>query len=318
MLDVIPIPSGCPMTTMRNGRRYLATIGRGEAISLQGDKSDVKLEIQEGCPKRAYLMEVRTDLTNFKSIIPVEKFILPDDECFISPIVEVLAPAETNTSSYTLRIPHCLGEDDDRTKVKVRMIHENRNPAVVEVPKGNVGPLYYDIDARYIELHTTHFTKVICTICQTPYHCLNTAANYWFAKFDSDHKKPDSILHDVEIRPYFGDVLHTIVDFRKVIYFQVKNMFLPVIGCMMSTTKFIFFLTFLKQDVEENINLRYVTMGHLSISRQRYNLNSGKIELSLQLGDPEWQPRLGPAGRKKWDVTSRTFTEVSFVTETNL
>ena len=57
-------------------------------------------------------MEVRSDLSNFGSIIP-------DDECFISPIVEVLAPAETNTSSYVLRIPHCLDEDDDRTKVKV-------------------------------------------------------------------------------------------------------------------------------------------------------------------------------------------------------
>ena len=72
-------------------------------------------------------MEVRTDVSNFESIIP-------DDECFISPIVEALAPAQTSTSSYTLRIPHCLDEGDDKTKVKVRMIHENRVPTVVEVP----------------------------------------------------------------------------------------------------------------------------------------------------------------------------------------
>ena len=112
MLDVIPLPSGCPMTTTRKGRRYLATVAKGEAINLQGDKSDVRLEISKGCPKRAYLMEVRTDPSSFGSIIP-------DNECFISPIVEVLAPAETNTSSYTLWIPHCLDEDDDRSKVKV-------------------------------------------------------------------------------------------------------------------------------------------------------------------------------------------------------
>ena len=229
MLCVIPLPSGCPMTTTRKGRRYLATVGKGEATSLQGDRSDVKLEIKEGCPKRAYLMEVRTDPSSFRSIIP-------DDECFISPIVEVLAPARTETSSYTLRIPHCLDEHDDRTKVKVRMIHENRNPAVVEVPKGNAGALCYDIDDRFIELHTTHFTKVICTICQTPYHCLDTVTSFWFANFETRlmkatlAQKLTNLLkgfiqrtqgptqHDVEIRPYFGGVLHTILDFRKVIH----------------------------------------------------------------------------------------------------
>ena len=55
-------------------------------LSIQRDKSDVKLEIKEGCLKRACLMEVRT------------KSIIPDNECFISPIVEVVAPAETSTS----------------------------------------------------------------------------------------------------------------------------------------------------------------------------------------------------------------------------
>ena len=198
------------MTTTRNGRRYLATVARGKATSLQGDRSDVKLEIKEGCPKRAYLMEVRTDTSSFESIIP-------DDECFISPIVEVLAPAKTNTSSYILRIPHHLDEDDDRTKVKVRMNHDDRYPAVVEVPKGNAGTLFYDINARFIELHTSHFTTVICTICKTPYHCRERINNLWFARFDSSNK--------VEIRPYFGGMLYNIVDFRKVCsgHFRIKS-----------------------------------------------------------------------------------------------
>ena len=132
MLDVIPLNSSCLMTTKRKGRRYLATVAKGKAASLQGPKSDVELQISERCPKRAYLMEVRTDPSSFGSNIP-------DDECFISPIVDVLAPAKTETSSYTLRIPHWMDEGDDRTKVKVRMIRENRNPAVVEVPKSNAG-----------------------------------------------------------------------------------------------------------------------------------------------------------------------------------
>ena len=212
---VFSFPTRCPMTTRRNGRHYMATVTKGEATSLQGDKSDVRLEIEEGCPKRAYLMEVRTDPSSFESIIP-------DDECFISPIVDVLAPAETSTSSYILRIPHCLDEDDDRTKVKVRMVHENRNPPVVEVPKGNAGALYYDIDDRFIELHTTRFCKVICTICQNPFHCLQRIHSVWFAKFDTEEQEvvttnhSASLHHDIVIRPYFCGVIHTIIDFRKV------------------------------------------------------------------------------------------------------
>ena len=227
MLNAISIPSGCPMTIVRRGRRYLATVARGEVTSLQGDKSDVKLQIKEGCPKRPYLMEVRTDPSNFGLIIP-------SNECFISPIVEVLAPAETSTSSYILTIPHCLNENDDRTKVKVRMIHENRNPAVVEVPKGNAGALYYDINDRFIELHTTHFTTVICTIRQTPYHCRERINSLWFASFETEQenislmqkvtgavsrffqKETSQVQHQIEIRPYFGGILYDIVDFRKV------------------------------------------------------------------------------------------------------
>ena len=214
MPDVIHSSALCPMTTTRKGRTYIATVPKGEAISLQTDKSDVKLEIQEGCPKRPYLMEVRTDLSNFGSVIP-------DDECFISPIVEVLAPAETSTSSYTLWIPHCLDEDDERTKVKVRMIHENRIPAVIFVPekaKCTDGVLFYDVNNRFIELHTTHFTTVICTYCSTPFHCLGRINSLFFAKFESEEKNDSPVQHHVEIRPYFGGVLYNIVDFRKVKY----------------------------------------------------------------------------------------------------
>ena len=217
------------MTTMRKGRCYLATVGKGEATSLQGNKSDVRLKINEGCPKRAYLMEVRTDLSSFGSIIS-------DDECFISPIVEVVGPAETSTSSYILQIPHCLDDNDNRSKVKVRMINENRTPAVVEVPKGSAaGPLFYDIDDGFIKLHTQHFCKIICTICQTPYHCLDRVINFCFAKFETHQQKTSvthkvtsflkglfqmndgTIQHQVEVRPYFCSVPHIIRDFREVI-----------------------------------------------------------------------------------------------------
>ena len=322
MLDVIPLPSGCPMTTTRKGRKYIATVARGGAISLQGDKSDVKLQINKGCPKRAYLMKVKTDLSSFDSI--------PDDECFISPIVEVLAPAETSTSSYTLRIPHCLDEDDDRSKVKVRMIHENRNPAVppVEVPKGNGGTLYYTINNRFIELHTTHFTTIICTICQNPYHCRGRISNFWFANFETEEKKVDEglcLVHDVEIRPYFGGVLHATVDFTKVFkivfcrkfYFQYICTFLLKSYCLLYGFSHILYkqniFVCIKQNVEATVNLRYVTKGILKRSSSGFNPESSQIKFSLKVPDIEWKPR---QGFDKWDQDTRTFTEVGFFLQT--
>ncbi len=186
----------------------------GEDIQLQGNKSDVQLQIKADCPTRAHLMGIRTDLSSFASIIP-------DDECFIAPVVKVLAPAKTNISAYILRIPHCLSEDDDRRKVKVRMLHENRHPAeaLVEVlPRDKEGQraLFYDIDASHIELHTPHFCEIICTICQTPLHCLTRATSFFFGNFESCEE--DGVMqHEVEIRPYFCSIPYAeIKDFREV------------------------------------------------------------------------------------------------------
>ena len=214
------IPRGvlCPMTTVRKGRRYLATVSEGEATSLKGDKSDVRLDIRKGCPKGAYLMEVRTDLSNFESFIQ-------NDECFISPIVEVLAPPETSSVSYILTIPHCLHVEDDRSKVIVRMIHEESVILVPEREKCTDGVLFYDIYTNFIELHTPHFTKTICSICKTPYHCRERIHSIWYAKLHSQELSGsglfnwfvrNEIRHDVEIRSYLCSDIHTMAEWRNV------------------------------------------------------------------------------------------------------
>ncbi len=213
------------MTTVRRGRTYLATVARGGNFCLQGEQSDVHLQITSKCPTRAHLMEVKTDLANFNSIKVNGKPLIPDDECFIAPVVKVLGPAKTNTSAYILRIPHCLSEADDKSKVKVRMLKENRLPAqaLVEVPENKYGDmdLYYEIDARYIELHTPDFSEVFCTICQTPLHCLSRATCFFFGSFESCEQ--DGLMqHEVEIRPYFCSIPYAeIKDFRQVGHFVV-------------------------------------------------------------------------------------------------
>ncbi len=164
-------------------------------------------------------MEVRTDLPDFAKTCK-DKSVIPDDECFIAPVVEILAPMKTKTSAYILRIPHCLSPDDDKSKVKVRLWHENRYPPhnIEEVPprgKCTDGVLFYDINSRDIVLHTTHFCKVICTIRDKPQHCLKRVVNFCFAnhKTNATTKRPGSL---VEVRPFFCCGLYKVMDFEQV------------------------------------------------------------------------------------------------------
>ncbi len=205
---------------MRNGRRYIATVARGKDICLQGDKSDVQLQITAKCPDKAYFMEVRTDVSSFSSIQCNAELVISNGECFIAPMIKVLAPAKTDTSAYILWIPHCLSKDDDMSNVKVRMLKENRLPAqaIVEVPESKHGgrDLYYKIGPRYIELHTPDFSEVFCTICQTPPHCLTRATSFIFGKFET-FDEAGATVNEVEIRPYFCSIPYKeIVDFRQV------------------------------------------------------------------------------------------------------
>ncbi len=228
----------------------MARVAKGATVCLQGDKSDVQLQITAGCPKRAHLMEVRTDLSSFTSIKVKNKPLIPDNECFIAPVVDILAPAKTTNSAYLLRIPHCLSDDDDKNNVKVRMWFENRHPAqsVIEVPsrdKCTDGVLFYDIDNQFFELHTPHFCKVICTICQTPLHCLDRATSFFFGKFES-YEENNGIQHEVEMRPYFCSIPYAkVTDFRQV-YFsahvcQATKCFLPELKLKKTNLQFLGF-----------------------------------------------------------------------------
>ncbi len=138
---------------------------------------------------------------------------VPDDECIIAPIVEVLAPARTQTSAYILKIPHCLDEGHDRSKVMVRMLQENRQPAVVEVPprdKCTDGVLFYDIDLDFIDLHTPHFCTIISSYKEKI--CLDSTYNFFFGNFHTEDGSSE-----VNIRPYLCNFLHArIQDFRQV------------------------------------------------------------------------------------------------------
>ena len=68
---------------------------------------------------------------------------------------------------------------------------------------------------------------------------------------------------------------------------------------------------FLFQSVEANTNLKYITQGSLKTSESEFNPEAAWIKIWLEVEDPEWQPK---QGINKWNIRSRTFFEVSFIT----
>ena len=53
-----------------------------------------------------------------------------------------------------------------------------------------------------------------------------------------------------------------------------------------------------RQQLKGAVDLRCITHGSLETSRSKFKPESGEIEFSLRVEDPEWQPKLGC---NKWD-----------------
>ena len=56
------------------------------------------------------------------------------------------------------------------------------------------------------------------------------------------------------------------------------------------------------------MEMKCITHGSLRTSRSKFNPESGQIEFSMKVEDPDWEPR---QGRINWNPKFRIFTEVS-------
>ena len=167
----------CPMTMQKNWRRYIGTVSRGEARRLQGEDSDVSLDIPPGLPG-VYLCRVHTDHTRF-----TRHGIVPESECIIGPFVEFEFKQLQNKPDdkvkkspeafFEICIPHCLSEPELWKNIKVRHgnIFPGENGQVDEIheisSKANEKntDMYYEITEKFINIFTREFCHFTCTAC---------------------------------------------------------------------------------------------------------------------------------------------------------
>lgn len=104
----------------KNRRKFIATVTHGAAKTLQGDGSDVLLDIPEDS-KGLYMIRVHTDHSRFRDVIP-------DEECIVGPIVEAECcqlgdGRDEKTHRRKLKIlciPHCVRDRSLWKYIRVR------------------------------------------------------------------------------------------------------------------------------------------------------------------------------------------------------
>ena len=135
----------------------------GEPCTVQGTNSDVILHVPKGI-YGTLLANIHTDPAKFIHHIPKEN-------CLIAPICEYrLQPAEGHTLpknvKYKIQIPHII-KNIDEVQHHISIFHGNihcRDPGLkVAKQNSSTDRLPHDIDDKYINIYTSHFSGFIVT-----------------------------------------------------------------------------------------------------------------------------------------------------------
>ena len=201
--------------------------------TVQIPNSDASLHISKNSVG-LFMMQVLTDdpiYTNFNHI--------PKDECFVSPVVEVVHSSfnfRRPDIIHTLKIPHCLPEQDMWKSFKVRQwsgdeYRELRN----FLPKKDIKKLSkfrqwsgdehrgdehrgdehregcFYVDEHFITIQTRTFSKFTCTVCKNvcqfrPHVFLCGELLFWKEPYETT----------VKIITYISTYLTSLKEFRKV------------------------------------------------------------------------------------------------------
>ena len=116
--------------TANSSTEFAVAVINGESTTLQDLHSEVCVDIPSGI-KATLWQKIHTEFSRFLHIVP-------DDECFIGPVVELhLKPfpgEETGQHQYRIKIPHCLQSEEEFSLVKVRCGDIRRKIPFRELP----------------------------------------------------------------------------------------------------------------------------------------------------------------------------------------
>ena len=209
-VDAVACWGKCPVAMVRNKKKYIATVSRGEARTLQAPGSRFSLRIPQGS-NGLYVTRVHTDH-------PILRNNIPSDECIISALLEVRKVGQNGNGRdglHELRLPHCVPDKELWKYLKVRkwkMVKGNSQPEELEQRevKGGDGD-YFVMDEKYTTIYTGHFCETTATICEKA-SCKSEVRVCLFGKLWKGNKS----ITKLEISSFFCSRLLSIEEFRDV------------------------------------------------------------------------------------------------------
>ena len=196
--------------TANSSTEFAVAVINGESTTLQDLHSEVSVDIPSGI-KATLWQKIHTEFSRFLHIVP-------DDECFIGPVVELhLKPfpdKESGQRQYRIKIPHCLQTEEERSYVKVRSGDLGKKIPFLEMQnkQGSSGKIpCYEVDEHHIIVHTNHFSDHICSACFPS--CFSNITAYPFGNLFPSRNKTE-----VVIEVFLCCSLYNIEDFKSVSY----------------------------------------------------------------------------------------------------
>ena len=199
----------CPMTMMKNGKKYIGTVCHGKSRTLQALGSEVTLQIPEGS-KGVYVMGAHTDVSYFKNVVDL------DDIGFVSPVVEIIHKKEdddTELKSHTIRVPHCLSDAKQLQLVRVRRGKSSNCAPFQHMPRVDASENIdcYSVDENYVTIYSKKFSDSVCTTCNTT--CQGAIHMFLFGKLNAWKSKK---VTTAQIKSFLCSPLFKIAEFRDV------------------------------------------------------------------------------------------------------
>ena len=173
----------------------------GQGGILKYPDSAVELMIPKGL-KGFVMGHVHTDVKPFVHAIP-------ENECVIAPVAEYkvcmkrLAPS----SIFLIKVPHCLTKTKDLETVVVRHGNIHTESTFKKLPTLTS---YFEVDQKFITIHTTSFSQFICTSCNKTCYCQGKA--FVFGNILQYPDKPPT----TSVRLYVCSPLYQLEDYEKV------------------------------------------------------------------------------------------------------
>ena len=197
---------------IKGHKLYIATAALGQARNLQFPGSDVSLDIPDGY-NAVYVMGVHTDHSD-------KKDILSQEECIVSPAVEVLHRSLGNSINeiwlerLTLNIPHCMRDESALKLIRVKRRDVSRGIPFQELkyaknPEADKNS--YSVSRTFVRIKTRNFSEFVCTTCKIT--CQASVRIFLFAALNAWRRNDNTT---VKIKILLVQFLFRITEYRNV------------------------------------------------------------------------------------------------------